>query len=452
MSWPENPSRRRFPPRKNPENTENVMAETGDWILKIISGPHQGVEEVLRAGRIVVGTAPECDIVLHDVLVAAQHLAFTLANGAVTVETLEGRVYCQGKRVTASAAVQPFNFITAGTTQLVLGPVDARWPLLSAADAPELEKDSPPPPAAPDAAAEGTTANPDAPVAAAPESDKNTKPTADQRRRAWWLVGLGGLILVVWAGLWFVWRPTPEPVAILGPKARAEKVIKGFPDAQHIKLEERGDRLVVSGYVDSDLTHHDLTAALRQDAPEATLRLWSTPRVAETTRAFLADRKLTLTLSPGENGELTIRGTVPTSLEWVRARQMLLAEVPGLVRIIDEVTVAPVPRPNKARPEVAPVVPSADGLTIVSLQALTDGQGWIRLGNGAVLFRGARLADKTLLTGVRDGQATFDQAGRGFTASPGDDLAILLQPAKSAANEKSLPQTGEKTVPAAPTR
>lgn len=427
------------------------MADTGDWILKIISGPHQGVEEVLRAGRIVVGTAPECDIVLHDVLVAAQHLALTLADGKVTVEALEGRVYCQGKRVTASGPVEPFNFVTAGTTQLVLGPVNARWPLLSIADAPELEKDAPPPPVA--AAAEATPATPENPAAEPATEKQDGKPTADQRRRAWWLVGLGGVLLLVWMGLWLLWRPTPEPTAAPGPKARAEKVLKGFSDATRIKVEERGERLVVSGYLDSDTSHRDLTNALRQEVPEATLRLWSTPRVAETARAFLSDRKLNLTLSPGENGDLTVRGTVPSSLEWVRARQMLLAEVPGLVRIIDEVTVAPPPpRPTKARPETAPAVPLADGLTIVALQPMADGQGWIRLGNGAVLFRGARLPDKTLLTGIRDSQATFDQAGRTFTAGPGDDLAPLLQPAKAAANEKSLTQTGEKTAPTTPAR
>src|SRR3954469_4201696 len=105
------------------------MADSSEWILKIISGPHQGAEVALRSGRVVVGTQPECDLVLHDVLVAPQHFALTLDHGTATVESIEGRVFCNGKRVTAATPVPLFGFITAGTTHLVLGPASARWPL-----------------------------------------------------------------------------------------------------------------------------------------------------------------------------------------------------------------------------------------------------------------------------------------------------------------------------------
>ena len=97
------------------------MSASGDWLLKIISGPHQGAEVLLKPGRLVVGSHPDCDLVLHDVLVAAQHFALTLEKGVLTVEPLEGRVFTQGKRVEARGTVREFGFVTAGTTHLVLG-------------------------------------------------------------------------------------------------------------------------------------------------------------------------------------------------------------------------------------------------------------------------------------------------------------------------------------------
>src|SRR5687768_7650645 len=120
------------------------MPDSADWLLKIISGPHQGAEVALRPGRLVVGSHAECDLVLHDVLVAPQHFALTLENGRVSVEPLEGRVYANGKRLSAASPVPEFGFVTVGTTHLVLGPGAARWPLLSPADVPELEKEPAP--------------------------------------------------------------------------------------------------------------------------------------------------------------------------------------------------------------------------------------------------------------------------------------------------------------------
>ncbi len=429
------------------------MAETAEWILKIISGPHQGVEEIIREGRVVVGVASECDMVLHDVLIAPLHLAFTLNAGQLTVEALEGRVYCSGKRVQAPTRVEPFSFVTAGTTHLVLGPLNARWPLLSAADAPELEKDPLPGdvPATPAAAAPAT------PTSAFPAA--KTAPTPGQRKRAWWMAGFGGLMLVGWLVLWLVWKPNAAPVAtIVHPDAREriEQIIAPFAQSGQIKIEERADQLEVSGYLASDAENRELIAALRAAAPEVTLRLWSTPRLVATARAFLADRKLQFEVAAGPGGELRIRGVATSAREWAGVRQMLLAEVPGLLRITDEVSVpdarnapAALPatarsvRPNpagEAAPSAAASLPS-DGLTIVALQSLGDGQGWLRLHNGRVLFPGANLAGDTRLSSFSDTQADFEQGGRVFSAKIGDDVAALIFPPAAPAGAKPAAQS-----------
>ena len=417
------------------------MADTAEWILKIISGPHQGVEEIIREGRVLVGVASECDIVLHDVLIAPRHLAFALHAGQLTVEAIEGRVYCAGKRVHAPTRVEPFSFVTAGTTHLVLGPLHARWPLLSTADAPELEKD----PAPADVAARPAADAPAVPAAGLP-ADK-TAPTPAQRKRAWWMVGFGGCMLIGWLVLWLVWKPNAAPVATVAPpdaRERIEQIIAPFAPSGQVRIEARADHIEVSGYLATDSADRELTAALRAAAPEVTLRLWSTPRLVATARSLLADRKLPFEVTAGEGGELRIRGTATSTGAWTSARQMLLAEVPGLQRIIDEVSV-PDARHDPAGPTAAPpansqsptgpATPSSaaalpsDGLTIVALQPLSGGQGWLRLRNGSVLFRGAHLANHTRLSSIADTQANFEQPGRVFSAGIGADLAGLLVPA-----------------------
>jgi type III secretion system YscD/HrpQ family protein len=403
------------------------MADHGDWILKIISGPHQGVEEMLPEGRLLVGTDPDCSIVLHDVLIAPQHFALTRKGGSVIVEALGGRTYCGGKRVTVPTAVPAFSFVTAGTTHVVVGPAAGNWPLLSSADAPELEKEPPLAPATPAAAPAGSapaTLSPTASVApAAPTTP--TAPTPEQRRRAWWMVGFGGTLLAVWLILWLLLRPAPSEPIRPSPKARTERVLGSLPGGNRIRIEERGDLLVISGYLDSDAAHRDLIAALRAEVPEATLRLWSTPRLVETARAFLATRKLNLTLTPGENGELKIAGTAPSDSEWEVARQMLLAEVPGLQNIIEEVT-APKERVKGSKASTEPAAAPDKALTVIALQTLPEAPAWVRLANGAVYFAGGRFQGIATFTGLEGAQARFEHDGGAALFGLGDDLAVLL--------------------------
>ena len=412
------------------------MADHGDWILKIISGPHQGVEEMLPDGRLLVGTDPDCSIVLHDVLIAPQHFALTRKGGSVIVEALGGRTYCGGKRVTVPTAVPAFSFVTAGTTHVVVGPAAGSWPLLSSADAPELEKDPPPAPATPAAAPAGRAPAALSPAASGAPAAPTTPgtpaaPTPEQRRRAWWMVGFGGTLLAVWLVLWLLLRPAPSEPIRPSPKARSERVLGSLPGGNRLRIEERGDLLVISGYLDSDAAHRDLIAALRAEVPEATLRLWSTPRLVETARAFLASRKLNLTLTPGENGELKIAGTAPSAPEWEITRQMLLAEVPGLQNIIAEVTAPKEPgRGSKAATE--PTVAPDKALTVIALQTLPEAPAWVRLANGAIYFAGGRFQGIATFTGLEGARARFEHDGGAALFGLGDDLAGLLpaDPAK----------------------
>lgn len=439
------------------------MADSGNWILKIISGPHQGAEVTLLPGRLVAGTDAECDLMLHDVLVAPRHFALTLQNDAITLEPLEGPVFSNGKRVAAPALVPAFGFVTAGTTHLVLGPAHARWPLISIADVPVPEKE-PLPVAAPpsNTSAAGTTET-------APDPKAPKPPTRDQRRRALWTAGIGGVLLIAWLVLWFLWTPHSTIVAGASVRERAERTLRSHPEATGIKLEQQGERLVATGYVATDALQRTLTTALRDDAPEVTARIWSTQRMIETARSVIAERAIDLTVAPADPGELTIKGVVRSREEWTRARQQILAEVPGLQRLNDTGVVAtPPPTRKRVAPAATAIVaspippaaaPNAEPVSILALHELGAGQGWVRLSDGAVLFRGARLPDGGRISAIQDGKVFIEKAGTQVELSVGAEISGALRPpvstevaagtaatpAAPVAAQNQIPYSGEKT-------
>lgn len=433
------------------------MPDSSDWILKIVSGPHQGAEVALRPGRTVVGSQPECDLVLHDVLVAPQHFALVVQADGVSVEPLDGRVFCNGKRVPSAAAVPPFGFVTAGTTHLVIGAANARWPLLSPADAPELEKEPPAPAAQPE---------PSAAAGAVGESSAGKlarkPPSPEVRRRALWTAGIGGVLLVVWLVLWLRWGPHAPAAPHLSERERAEQLLQGFPDGRAIAFDTQGERLTASGYVESDAAQREIAGAFREQLPEVTLRLWSMPRIVDTARSLLNTRAVNLEASAGAPGEVVVRGRLASRELWTPVRQQLLAEIPGIRSLREEIvfdseTVPPPAADSILHPAPAPANAPApqhrwDGVSVVALQELGDGQGWLRLSDGSVYFRGATLPDAGRLSGVRDGQATLEAGTNRFRVGVGDDVAAALRtplPAETtaAAAVEPPPALAQQTTP-----
>lgn len=406
------------------------MAESKDWIVKILSGPHQGAEVLLAPGRMRVGSDADCDLVLHDVLIAPHHFALVLEAGGLRLEALDGPVHVGGKRLTqGGVSVPPFAFITAGTTHLVAGPSQARWPLISIADAPTLEPERAP------AAAEAAVA------AASPESSaetseagKNTRlPTADQRRRAWWLAGAGGVLLIIWLVLWFSWGRLPEPAPVLPDRTKVEEVLATFrPQADGVQVSEEHGALVVSGYVPNDEVLRRLSEALREAVPTANHRLWSEARLADTARSLLAERRLTYDVATAGGGILRIRGMATSAEEWSKTRQLLLSEVPGLTSLSEEVTYVSPARPSGAStpsaasaPQPSAAAPAAR-FRIVAVQPLSQGQGWVRLNDNRVFFRGAELPGGARIRAVTTGAVRVDTPAGEMELPVGSELGETL--------------------------
>lgn len=346
------------------------MSDTrSQWLLKVIAGPHQGAEIDLAPGKSLIGSDDGCDVVLHDVLIAPQHVAIDAGPKALFVEPLGGRVYLAGKRVKDTRQkVEPFVFITLGGTHLVIGPVDGKWPLLSAGDAPELEKEAPEPPPGEEgkpadnaAAAAGATAGNGGGSATAAATDGESPPPP-KRAVAIFGVAFGLLLLTAWVILFNIWKgnnPLPGGDGDNDLKSRAEAVLKVHGASEDVRVESDGGRLYARGYVPKSDQLRDIEVDLRTKASGVVPRIWSLESLAESARSILRLQRLPLDVIANAEGRLVVSGSVADRDLWNRVKQQLTDEIPGVTGVESQVTVPSIMKPTERTVIVTLPAPAA---------------------------------------------------------------------------------------------
>lgn len=470
------------------------------WLLKVIAGPHQGAEIGLHAGKTLIGSDDECDVVLHDVLIAPQHVELELSATGMVAAPLGGRVYINGKRVRDSRQALPdFGFLSIGGTHLVIGPAEGKWPLLSAADVPELEKEAET--AADDKSADADKATTNAEAkpadAATPVAPSVTPPAPPAPAAAGSKLGpilgitAGLLLLIGWAVVYHDFfghiKTEEEEIAERKPVERAQAVVEDLGLTDTVKVEEVAGRVTASGYVDTENRQRELQAVFRATVPGMRTKIYSLEKIASSARALIEDQHLPLTVSSLTEGKLKVTGKLASGEPWVRMRQSLLREVPGLSGIEDGVEIE-APRPNTpnvtyiavaatppaaspaapakpvpqapvavATPPPAPSLPAGpppilnqfasvpqpdpvtDYLvtqdtidtpesTISAIRSSTDGLGFVRLSTGGVYFSGARFPYGGTLTKIEPESVVIIEKGETRTLKQGD-FAMKPKPA-----------------------
>jgi len=332
------------------------------WLLKVIAGPHQGAEISLHAGKTLIGSDDECDVVLHDVLVAPQHLELELGSTGIAAAPLGGRVYIQGKRIRdARQTLAFFTFLSIGGSHLVIGPVDEKWPLLSAADIPELEKEVETPEE--ESSKKNDTVTDD-PVQESVTTPKpivvNTVTTAASSvSKLGPILGIaaGFVLLLGWVVIYidfFSSRSKSVDDTDRKPIDRVNAVIEELGLTGSVKVEEAAGRLTASGYVDSESRQRELQAIFRATVPGLRTKIYSLEKIASSSRALLDDQHLPLTVSSLTQGKLKVTGKLTSAEPWVRMKQTLMREVPGISAVEDEVEIE-TPRPQAPNTVLVPV-------------------------------------------------------------------------------------------------
>ncbi|GAA5149728.1 hypothetical protein GCM10023213_47820 [Prosthecobacter algae] len=455
-----------------------MSAASQQWLLKVIAGPHQGAEIGLLAGKTLIGSDGECDVVLHDVLVAPQHVELDLSASGMVAAALGGRVFINGKRVReASQKVPDFAFLTIGGSHLVLGPAEGAWPLLSAADIPEVEKETEPPVAA-EGTPEPTDSGPPSSGLKPIVADGNTVlPPAPQRSsKLGPVLGIvaGIVVLLVWAIIFndFTSKDaTGDSNSDVAdrPLVRAQSVVEELGLLGSIKIDEAAGRLTATGYVDSESKQRELQAALRATVPGMRTKIYSLEKIASSARTLIESQNLPLTVSSLSEGKLKIAGKLPSADPWMRMKQLLLTEVPGVSEIEDSVEIEapspavprivdvsapryasaapntptapaaspqpspPAPSPNPVSAQTSPPLPdpvtdyliSTDTIdtpesAISAIRADEGGLSYVRLSTGGVYFIGARLPYGGTVAKIEADSVTIIEKGESRTLRQGD--------------------------------
>ncbi|MDG9672180.1 type III secretion system inner membrane ring subunit SctD [Hahella sp. CR1] len=364
---------------------------SAQWMIKLLSGPHAGAEMRLENRAYRVGSADEGDIVLHDKLLP--ELAFTLDVGVDGVRLLREEAnetgnetnvafLCEGREVDElDVKVDAYTIYSLGMLHFCFGPTNQRWPDISLPT--------------PRHAAESNASN----LPAAAESEHAKDPVdkrQDNVRRG--LPRSSKLMLPVFlcfiaGGVIFNSRfldagvIQPETSLDLAGIVAQDWRFEGLA-VNPQTLSNGANKWLISGYVDTAAQAADLKRRLQAlNAPfELDIRVMES--VKRSTETLLQQFQLShLTVSLGtQPGELVISG-VETNLDnWLRQKELLLADIPGLTHIQDRVE-RPESRLNQLKQwlqeeglDKEVLVNAQDGrLSITSDIRLEDSEAWRRV-------------------------------------------------------------------------
>ena len=320
------------------------MAEQNElYLLKVLSGPHQGAEIALKPGEYLVGSSGDCDIILSDHNLASEHFKLTVGDEGVHLVSMGEPLYLGGKAVGEDPlAVENFEFITAGTTHLVVGPVEGDWPALSPEDAPSLEKESSDDSPAGDGDSEGDDSTKAAPLP--PQGfmgsmlAKVTQPLKKYLEHPLYLTykyfvwgGLVALFLVLFAITFtFTYSPhTPKP-NLNAIELRVIEDLNSLPFDHDLGVRIVEDHVYVYGYVDTTRQKRVVQVLLEPYGPPVSQRIQSEEAMLQSTRDILNQFNLALSISVNAPGHIKVVGYVMDLAKWKRAETLISQDVAGL--------------------------------------------------------------------------------------------------------------------------
>ncbi|MDR1437692.1 MAG: type III secretion system inner membrane ring subunit SctD [Puniceicoccales bacterium] len=310
----------------NGSQTSNGAANKRAFLLRFLSGPHSGAEVELdeHDQQITIGSDEGCDLILEDALVAPRHMMFQFSNGALLLKPLGGRVFLGGKWVREEQVdVQPFQFVTVGTTQIVAGPSGEIWPELTAGDAPTIEKISDETPVevmqnAEIVAVDSTAAN---------------EITADKkrshRRKLRRVLFCGVAVLFVGIAL-LAALPQKKQLRPMDVErfVRAEIADMEYDSSVDVRLED--GRIIVEGYVPTNQELRNLKERLSSLYSGLRFSVRSDEKIIRAIEDTIGDVGTSLAVISVKPGIYSIRGYMYESENLQKIRNRLSQGIPGV--------------------------------------------------------------------------------------------------------------------------
>ncbi|WP_144299037.1 FHA domain-containing protein [Variovorax paradoxus] len=344
----------------------NALA-TG-WCLRFLSGAVKGRTIALRPGMNVLGSAPECEVMLPGGDVLPRHLVFSVGELVVTLQ----RLGTASSRLNGAPMLAPRRSVVAGDI-VSIGQIDFQLDRSYAPDPREDRMFAPP--------QRGTQ-----------QSDSGALgESAPAGRLGFWVAGvlvlaavLGIAVVLAGAGRWSIGDGS-RSVNL----SAVEKALAPFPEVE--VLATGGGQFSVKGYVESRERRQKLEQAMAPFGRNVSVHAHTAEDMVEQARRYVGDPGVAVTYTG--QGRLVLSGTVEDSAVRQKIRR-LSEDLHPSVLVYDKVSYREKPKPENKDDDLRArwegwqsVLPSR----MVSITEDADGLRHIQLSNGSRYYEGSVL-------------------------------------------------------------
>ncbi len=338
------------------EDTQVTQA----FLLKILTGDHQGAEVALEKESLWIGQSEDCDIVLSDSSLLPKHLKIEVQQNVYSlVPQPDAKTYVNGKLLTQPTTPQPFQYISLGSTLIAIGPANEPWPNLSSNLAPPLEAEAPPPApvtqtppsqqetqsitGAPPGPHQGPSdgqqtsekggTDKDHPQTPQPTSSQETPGNASLKRKK--IAVYGGAIctflLVLITTMHISKRSTRLPKEELIPSI--QKILSDLKLQKLVEIKQDGPIPFVTGCVNTKAEKRLLSEALQPfvETQSITVKLLSQEKLMLGLKELISSVSAPLTIKPSEKlGAFTITGYLGDADQVAAFQQRAKEDLPDI--------------------------------------------------------------------------------------------------------------------------
>ncbi|MDR1528387.1 MAG: type III secretion system inner membrane ring subunit SctD [Puniceicoccales bacterium] len=346
-----------------------------EFLLKILSGNHQGAETVFGYETVVVGSSNSSDVVLSDSFIEPRHMEITFSAEEIRLKPLNSKVFVDGKLVKdETIAIEEFQFITIGSTHIVIGPANQTWPAISAADAPQFGEED--------------VVSEEQKEVVVDDKISTTATTINKikNKRSWLYGGIALIIFGFAASLLFFISIFSDPAkASENPDifALLQSAVTEHGLAGDVTISRTPTGFLATGYTLSNEELSNLSIKLRSISPSIKQKIYSEEKILSEINVLLANIESRPKVQSVSNGVFLVTGYAYDKDKWSKARKRIIEDVMGIVDLQDEV-ILPTKAFNLVKPIIAKykltgkigIVPQADGIAIGGLVSTDEEENW----------------------------------------------------------------------------
>ncbi|MDR2778787.1 MAG: type III secretion system inner membrane ring subunit SctD [Puniceicoccales bacterium] len=352
-----------------------MKKEDSEFLLKILSGNHQGAETVFGYETVVVGSSNDSDVVLSDSFIEPRHIEITFSAEGIKLKPLNSKVFVDGKLVKDEAiTIEEFQFITIGSTHIVIGPANQAWPAISAADAPQLREEDV-------GDEEQKEVVVDDKISANATTINKTK-----GKRSWLYGGVTLIIFGFAASLLFFISIFSDPAKVPEKPdvfTLLQNAVTEHGLAGDVTINKTPMGFLAAGYTLSNNELSSLSAKLRSISPTIKQKIYSEEKILSEINILLAGIESHPKVQSVSNGVFLVTGYAYDKDKWSKVRKRIIEDVMGIIDLQDEV-ILPTKAFNLVKPIIAKykltgkigIVPQVDGIAIGGLVSTDEEENW----------------------------------------------------------------------------